>query len=148
MSISIPSKLIAKYLVYGILYSNIPYIISCIISLNKKQSILRVLLCMTCLWHRGEEGGKIIVLERKLKQARCLPARVIEWINTRLMFNALGVDRQWCKNYPDWLSWYNALWTHMVSNKLWPVKPTLCYCMSRNPQVFLMVVPLPTICIF
>ena len=43
---------------------------------------------MTCLWHRGEEGVKIIVLESKLKQARCSPARVVELINTKLMFNA------------------------------------------------------------
>ena len=35
---------------------------------------------------------KIIVLESKLRQARCLLAKAMEWINTRLMFNALGVD--------------------------------------------------------
>ena len=98
--------------------------------------------CMTCSWHRDEEVGNIIVLESKLKQARCLPARAMDWINTRLVFNALWVDWQWNKNYPDWFSLEIALWTHMITIELWPVKPTLCYSMSRNPQVFLMVVHL------
>ena len=41
-----------------------------------------------------------------------------------------------------------ALRTHMISIELWPVKPTLCYYMSRNPQVFLTVAPLTTIYFF
>ena len=59
-----------------------------IVSLDKKQSILSVLSGMTCLRRRGEEGGKITVLKSELKQARCLPARAMKWINTKLMFNA------------------------------------------------------------
>ena len=42
---------------------------------------------MTCLSHRGEEGGKIVVLESKLKQKRCSPSEAMELINTRIMFN-------------------------------------------------------------
>ena len=71
--------------------------------------------------HRGEEGGKIIVLESKLRQARCLPARAMDWINTRPVFNALWVDWHWNKNYPDWFSLQIALWTHMIRIEIWPV---------------------------
>ena len=85
------------------------------------------------------------VLESKLKQARCLPASAMDWIITRLVFNALWADWLWNKNYPDWLSLQIALWTHIIRIELWPVKPTLCYSMSCNPHIFLTVVPLTII---
>ena len=75
----------------------------------------------------------------------------MERINMRLNFSYVqctGVDRQWNKNYSDWLGLKIALRTHVIRIDfgLWNQR---CFCESRNPQVFLtQVVPLNNIYIF
>ena len=74
----------------------------------------------------------------------------MEWIHMRLNFSYVqctGVDRQWNKNYSDWLSLKIALRTHMIRIELWPVKPTVFLRVTQSKSIS-RIVPLTTIYIF